>query len=320
MGFIDTLRVQGFAVESVCTVLTEQGCQIAARTYRAWRTRRAPAARTVRDAQVINAIIDVCWRRDDAGVLRLTPEGLYGRRKLTAVLRRRGLPVAESTVARCMKLIGHQGIRRGKRVRTTIRSKDGRRAGDLLDRDFTAVAPNTRWVADFTYCRSWLGFVYVAFILDCFAQRIVGWHASMSKATELVVTPLRIALWTRDREGHPVTAGNLIHHSDAGSQYTSIRFTEHLTLEGIAPSIGSIGDAYDNALMETVIGLYKNECIHTTVFHDGPYKTLVDIEYATAGWVDWYNHRRLHSTLGYLPPVEYEQAHHTALQPQEQPK
>ena len=320
MGFIDTLRVQGFAVESVCTVLTEQGCQIAARTYRAWRTRRAPAARTVRDAQVINAIIDVCWRRDDAGVLRLTPEGLYGRRKLTAVLRRRGLPVAESTVARCMKLIGHQGIRRGKRVRTTIRSKDGRRAGDLLDRDFTAVAPNTRWVADFTYCRSRLGFVYVAFILDCFAQRIVGWHASMSKATELVVTPLRIALWTRDREGHPVTAGNLIHHSDAGSQYTSIRYTEHLTLEGIAPSIGSIGDAYDNALMETVIGLYKNECIHTTVFHDGPYKTLVDIEYATAGWVDWYNHRRLHSTLGYLPPVEYEQAHYTALQPQEQPK
>jgi putative transposase len=320
MGFIDTMRVKGHAVESVCRVLREQGCQIAARTYRDWRARRAPAARTIRDAQVINAIHDVCWRRDDAGVLRLTPEGLYGRRKLTAYLRRGGLPVAESTVGRCMKLIGHQGIRRAKGVRTTIQAKDAKRAGDLLDRDFTATAPNTRWVADFTYCRTWLGFVYVAFIVDCFAQRIVGWHAATSKATELVLTPLRIALWIRDREGHPVTADDLVHHSDAGSQYTSLRFTEHLMLEGIAPSVGSVGDAYDNGLMESVIGLYKTECIATTVFHDGPYKTHADVEYATAGWVDWYNHRRLHSSLGYLSPVEYEQAHYAALQPQEQPK
>ena len=158
--------------------------------------------------------------------------------------------------------------------------------------------PNRVWVTDFTYVKTWAGFVYVAFILDCFAQRIVAWHASTSKQTDLVMTPLRMALWQRDREGHPAAAGELIHHSDAGSQYTSIRLTEHLELEGIRPSIGSVGDAYDNALMETINGLYKAECIRTTVFHDGPYKTIADVEYATAGWVDWYNNRRLHSSLG----------------------
>jgi putative transposase len=124
-----------------------------------------------------------------------------------------------------------------------------------------------------------------------FAQKIVAWHAATSKTTELVMTPLRMALWQRGREGRPTQPGKLIHHSDAGSQYTSIRFSEHLALEGIRPSIGSVGDAFDNALMETIIGLFKTECIRTTVFHDGPYKTLADVEYATAGWVDWYNNR-----------------------------
>ena len=140
-----------------------------------------------------------------------------------------------------------------------------------------------------------------------FAQRIVAWHAATTKATDLVMTPLRMALWQRDREGNPTTA-ELICHSDAGSQYTSVRFTEHLALEEIRPSIGTVGDADDNALMETINGLYKTECIRTTVFHDGPYKTIADVEYATAGWVDWYNERRLHSTLGMLTPSEYEQA------------
>ena len=152
-----------------------------------------------------------------------------------------------------------------------------------------------------------------------FAQRIVAWHTSTSKATDLVMIPLRMALWQRDREGHPVVPGELIQHSDAGSQYTSLRFTEHLALEQIQPSIGSVGDAYDNALMETINGLYKTECIRTTVFHDGPYKTLADVEYATAGWVDWYNERRLHRSLGLVPPVEFEQAHYAALNPEPQP-
>jgi putative transposase len=318
MGFIDTMRAQGHAVESVCRVLREQGCQVAARTYRAWRRRR-PAARTVADAQLIDAIKDTCWRRDERGTLRLTPEGLYGRRKLTAHLRRGGFEVAECSVARCMKSLHHKGIRRSKGVRTTIPAKDGKRAGDLLNRDFTAPAPNRVWVTDFTYVRTWAGFVYVVFILDVFAQKIVSWHASTTKTTELVMTPLRMALWQRDREGHPAVPGELVHHSDAGSQYTSIRFTDHLALEEIRPSIGSVGDAYDNALMESVNGLYKTECIRTTVFHAGPYKTIADVEYATAGWVDWYNNRRLHGSLGMLPPAEYEQAHYAALNPQAQP-
>ena len=169
------------------------------------------------------------------------------------------------------------------------------------------------WVSDFTYVRSWAGFVYTAFIVDVFAQRILAWHCATTKHVELVATPLRIALWDRDRQGHTVGPDELICHSDAGSQYTAIRFTEHLALEGISPSIGSVGDAYDNALMETINGLYKAECIRTTVFHDGPYKTIADVEYATAGWVDWYNQRRVHSTLGYLTPAEYEDAHYAAL-------
>jgi putative transposase len=314
MGFIDTMRAEGHAVESTCRVLREQGCQVAARTYRAWRC-QAPAARTVSDAQLVDQIKALCWKRDERGVLRLTPEGLYGRRKLTAALRRGGVEVAECTVARAMKTLGHQGIRRAKGIRTTIPAKDGRRAGDLLDRDFTAAAPNLTWVTDFTYVRTWAGFAYVAFIVDVFAQKIVAWHAATTKTVDLVMVPLRMALWQRDREGHRPMLGELICHSDAGSQYTSLVFTEHLELEGIRPSIGSVGDAYDNALMETVNGLYKTECIRTTVFHPGAYKTLADVEYATAGWVDWYNHARLHGSLGMLTPVEYEQAHYAALNP-----
>jgi transposase InsO family protein len=186
-----------------------------------------------------------------------------------------------------MRIIGVEGIRRGRKLRSTIPAKDGRRAGDLLDRDFTAPAPNRVWVADFSYVRTWSGFVYVAFIVDVFAQRIIAWHAATSKATDLVMIPLRMALWQRTYEGHPAGLGQLIHHSDAGSQYTSIRFTDHLDVEQIAPSIGSVGDADDNALMESIIGLYKTECIDTDVFHPGPYKSLADVEYATAGWVEW---------------------------------
>jgi putative transposase len=310
MTFIDDMRARGHAVESICAVLTGAGCQIAARTYRSWRHPVRPLAqRTLSDAVIIDALL----------ATRGTPEQLYGRRKMTHHLRRQGYAVAFCTVDRLMKDLGMNGVRRSKGVRTTIRAKDGHRAGDLLDRDFTAVAPNTRWVADFTYVRTWAGFVYVAFVVDVFAQRIIGWHAATSMATDLVLVPLRIAMWDRDRQGHPVERDRLVHHSDAGSQYTSLRFTEHLQLEGIAPSIGSVGDAYDNALMECLIGLFKAECITTTVFHDGPYKTLADVEYATAGWVDWYNHRRLHGTLGMITPHEYEQAHYAALAREPQP-
>jgi putative transposase len=322
VAFIDTMRAEGHAVESICRVLREQGCQIAARTYRAWTSpQRRVAARTFTDAEVVDVVRELAWQRcSRTGRLKLTPEGLYGRRKMTALVRRRQLPEASAgSVDRAMRTLSLSGVRRDKGVRTTIPARDAKRAGDLLDRDFTAPAPNRVWVTDFTYVRTWTGFVYVAFILDVFAQRIVAWHASMSMVTDLVMTPLRMALWQRDHEGNPVTASELIHHSDAGSQYTSIRYTEHLEIEGIQPSIGSVGDAYDNALMETVNGLYKAECIRTTVFHPGPYKSLGDVEYATAGWVDWYNQRRLHGSLGMMTPVEFEQAHYEALNRELQP-
>jgi putative transposase len=329
VSFIDEMVAAGRAVESTCRVLTDLGCKVAARTYRAWRAGlragyRAVADRHHHDALVMNAIETLCWSTDArTGVRRAAPESLYGRRKMTAALRGSQLPgtdrVAFCTVDRAMKALGRNGVRRHKGVRTTIARGDGKRAADLLGRDFTAPAPNHVWVTDFTYVRTWAGFAYVAFIVDVYAQRIVAWHAATSKATDLVMTPLRMAMWQREREGHPVGREQLIHHSDAGSQYTSVRFTEHLALEGIAPSIGSVGDAYDNALMESINGLYKTECIRTQIFHDGPYKTLADVEYATAGWVEWYNARRLHGSLGMTTPTEYEHAHYAALNPEVQP-
>jgi transposase InsO family protein len=321
MGFIDTMRSEGHAVESICRVLCEQGCQVAARTYRSWaQPGRVVAARTISDAAVHDLVRSLAFTHGPHGADKLTPEGLYGRRKMTALVRRSGQADASAgAVDRAMRGLGLQGVRRGRAARTTVAAKNGHRAGDLLERCFTAPAPNRVWVTDFTYVRTWSGFVYVAFIVDVFAQRIVGWHASSSKATDLVMIPLRMALWQRDHEGHRAVAGELIHHSDAGSQYTSIRLTEHLALEEIKPSIGSVGDAYDNALMETINGLYKTECIRTTVFHETAYRNLADVEYATAGWVDWYNNRRLHSTLGMIPPIEYEHHHYAALNREPQP-
>ena len=324
MAFIDECRGAGYAVESVCRVLREQGCQIAARTYRAWAsTGQHVAPRTVSDAIVINAVREAAWtvapNGPMAGVRRLTAEGLYGRRKMTALIKRSMPDTSPGSVDRARKALGLNGIRRSKGIRTTIPGKGGRRAGDLLNRDFTACAPNRTWVMDFTYCRTWAGFVYVSFIVDVFAQKIVAWHAATCKDVELVMVPLRMATWQRSREGHPIEPGQLIGHADAGSQYTSITFTEHLELEGIRPSIGTVADAYDNALMETVIGLFKTECIRTTVFHYGPYRALADVEWAVAGWVDWWNNRRLHSSLKYLTPAEFENAHYAALNRELQP-
>ena len=322
LGFIDTMRAEGHAVESIIRVLHEQGVKIAARTYRAWR-QGLVSTRTVTDALVVDAVRETAWTSVEiAGRQgrKLTPEGLYGRRKMTALIRRTRIPNASrGAVDRAMRSLGLSGIRRDKGVRTTIPAKDGIRAGDLLNRDFTAPRPDHTWVMDFTYCRTWAGWVYVAFIVDVFSQRIVAWHAQTSKHVELVMIPLRMALWERGRQGHPIEPQQLRAHSDAGSQYVSLAYTDKLALDGIAPSIGSVGDAYDNALMETINGLYKAECIRTTVFHDGPYKTIADVEFATAGWVDWYNTRRLHSSLGYVPPAEFEQAHYATLNREPQP-
>ncbi len=267
---------------------------------------------------VVDAVRDAAWTtvEDQAGEQRrrMTPEGLYGRKKMTALIRRTALPEASrGAVDRAMRALGLSGVTRAKAIRTTIRVKDGIRAGDLLNRDFTAPRPDHTWVTDFTYVRTWAGWVYVAFILDVFSQRIVSWHVQTTKHVDLVMIPLRMALWERDRQGHRVGPGQLRHHSDAGAQYTSVMLTEHLALEGIAASIGTVGDAYDNALMETINGLYKAECVRTTIFHDGPYKTIADVEFATAGWVDWYNNRRLHGSLGMVSPDEFEATYYAAL-------
>jgi len=214
MGFIDTMRGEGFAVETICAALREQGVAVAARTYRAWKSpTRVLAARTLTDAVVVDTMRGL--RTDAEG--KATPESLYGRRKMTALLRRGGLAVAHCTVDRLMRDQAMNGVRRGRAHRTTILGKDGVRAGDLLGRDFSALAPNRVWVADFTYVRTWAGFVYVAFVVDVFAQRIVGWHAMTTKPADLVLIPLRMAAWSRGQQGHPITRGDLIHHSDAGS-------------------------------------------------------------------------------------------------------
>ena len=233
MGFIDSQRELGHAVESICRVLTSQGCRIAARTYRAWKRDPAPTRAELELAYVVNTILDIIFTVDAEGRRRLTPEGLYGRRKLTALLRRQGHDVNGYVVDKAMRLLGHAGIRRGRQVRTTIPGKDGTRAGDLLNRDFTAPRPDHTWVTDFTYVRTWAGWVYVAFILDVFSQRIVAWHAQTSKHVDLVMIPLRMALWERDRQGHRVGPDQLIHHSDAGSQGGFHWSSQHLVLGGV---------------------------------------------------------------------------------------
>jgi putative transposase len=211
--------------------------------------------------------------------------------------------VARCTVERLMARDGLRGAVRGKKRRTTI--SDGAqadRAPDLVDRDFSAPAPNRLWVADFTYVATWSGVVYVAFAIDAFSRRIVGWKANTTMQTSLVLDTLEMALWARDHHGQPVAKG-LVVHSDAGSQFTSFAFTQRLVDAGADPSIGSVGDGYDNALAESTIGLYKTELIN----RKGPWKTIDQIELATLEWIDWYNHRRLHTACDRLPPVEYEQ-------------
>jgi transposase InsO family protein len=244
------------------------------------------------------------------------PEALYGRRKMTAWLRRAGFAgVSKHTVDRLMREVGMRGLVRGRKVRTTIAGKDGQRAGDLLNRDFRVTAPNRAWVTDFTYVATWSGFAYVAFAIDLYSRAVVGWSASTTKDVAFVEQCLSMALWRRDHTGRPVPAG-MIHHSDAGSQYTSIRFTKTLALQGLSASIGSVGDAYDNAVTESFMGLFKNEAAAAgSPFHTGPLRTLADIETLTMNYLDWYNNNRLHSLLDLNTPEEFEQhyyAHNTS--------
>lgn len=302
VGFIDQYR-QVYGVESICRALSEHGIQIAPRTYRTAR-HRPPSARDVADAHVQNILRDLHGK----------PERMYGRRKMTRYLRRLGHDVAFCTVDRIMRELGHQGVTRGgRRPRTTIPAKDGIRAGDRLNRDFTAVAPDRVWVADFTYVATHAGWAYVAFVFDAYSRAVVGWTVSGSKSTTLVSKALTMAVWRRDHAGRPVGPG-LIHHSDAGSQYTSVRFTESLTLQGLSASIGSVGDAYDNALAESIIGLFKTEVVN----RHGPFTTVAEVEFAVMEWVDWYNNARLHSRLDYLTPAEHEALYY-AQQPPRRP-
>jgi putative transposase len=225
---------------------------------------------------------------------------VYGVRKIWRQLNREGTTVARCTVERLMCQMGLEGAVRGRKARTTIPAETAAQPGDLVMRDFTAVRPNQLWVADLTFVATWCGFAYVAFVIDAFARRIVGWRVSSSLRADIALDALEQALWAR---GH---GDGLVHHSDRGVQYISIRYTERLAEAGIEPSVGSVGDSYDNALAETVIGLYKTEVINRR----GPWRSLEAVEFATLEWVDWFNNRRLLEPIGHIPPAEYEEAYY----------
>lgn len=299
MAFIDEHR-DVFGVEPICRVLSEHGARIAPSTYYDARHRR-PSRRALRDAEIEALIADARQRRFLAR---------YGARKMWLHLRRNGHDVARCTVERLMARNGWQGALRGTRVRTTIADPEAARAADLVDRDFTATAPNRLWVADFTYVATWSGTVYVAFVIDVFSRRIVGWRAATRMRTELVLDTLEHALWTRKQAGVTEVAG-LVHHTDAGSQYTSFAFTQRLIDAGVDGSVGSVGDAYDNALAESQIGAYKTELIRP----EGPWRDVDHVELATLHWVHWFNHERIHGSIDDLTPVDIETAHYAARNP-----
>jgi putative transposase len=283
-----------WGVESICRVLTEHGIKIAPSTYYEHR-HRAVTARQLRDQRLRVEIARV--HEENLGV--------YGARKVWLQLNREGIPVARCTVERLMAGLGLRGVRRGVVRRTTIPDPGSPRPGDLVARQFAAPAPDRLWVADITYVSTWSGWVYVAFVVDAYARRILGWRSGTTMTTRLVLDAIEQAIWTRAREGRHDLSG-LIHHSDRGSQYTSLKFGERLAQAGIQPSVGAVGSSYDNALAETINGLYKTELIK----HKAPWRTVDHVELATAEWVDWFNHRRLHEYCGDIPPVEMETAHY----------
>ena len=288
-----------FGVASICRALSAHGCQIAPRTYYAW-AKRAPSKRALWELAVTEVLAGY-YEPDEHG--RRRPESLYGSLKMWAHLNREGVEVARCTVERLMKANRWRGAPRAKKPRTTVPDPAADRAPDLVNRQFRVPAPNRLLVADFTYVRLAGGaFAYTAFVIDAFA----GWECSMSKHTTFVERAIRQAAELRLREGKPLQ-NRAIHHSDAGSQYTSLHFTETLQLHGLSPSIGTVGDAYDNALAETTIGLYKTECIRDdSPFRRGPLTGLSNLEAITADWIHWYNTSRLMHRLDRRPPAEAE--------------
>lgn len=292
--FIDNHR-DAYGVEPICRVLP-----IAPSTYHEHAARnRNPSRRPARE------------RRDGdlRGEIRRVFEanfGVYGVRKVWRQLKREGIDVARCTVARLMKSMALKGVVRGKPVKTTISDKARPCPLDRVNRQFHAPRPNALWVSDFTLVATWKGFAYVAFVIDTFARRIVGWRVSRTAHADFVLDALEQALHDR----RPFAGGGLVHHSDRGSQYVSIRYTERLAEAGIEPSVGSVGDSYDNALAETINGLFKAEVIHRR----GPWRNLEAVEFATLEWVDWFNHRRLLEPIGNVPPAEAEAAYYAQLE------
>jgi putative transposase len=256
---------------------------------------REPSRRQVRDAELSEHIKRV----------HAANYGVYGARKVWLALNREGIAVARCTVERLMKDLGLSGAVRGRPRRTTIADAAAARPADLVSRQFAPPAPNRLWVADLTYVSTWSGFAYVAFVIDAYARRILGWRVAATMATTMVLDSIEQAIWIRTREG-VLELNEVVHHSDRGSQYTSIRFTERLAEAGIQPSVGAVGSSYDNALAETIIGLYKTELIH----RGKPWKTVEDVEMATARWVDWFNNQRIYQHCGDIPPAALESAHY----------
>ena len=284
--FIDEHR-GSFGVEPICQTL-----EIAPSSYYAARV-RPPSARAIRDVALST----------DIGRIHRSNYAVYGARKLWHALRREGMVVGRDQVGRLMRGLGLAGAVRGKVKRTTIASELSPRPADLVERVFTAPAPNRLWVADLTYVSTWSGFVYTAFVIDAFSRAIVGWRVSSSLRAELALDALEMAIWSR----RSADLGGLVHHSDRGVQYLAIRYTERLADEGAVTSVGSKGDSYDNALAESVNGLYKTELIRA----QGPWRTVDAVELATAAWVAWWNAERLHGACGDIPPAEFEAAYHS---------
>jgi putative transposase len=293
IAFIDDHR-EVHGVEPICKVLP-----IAPSTYHAHVAKRANpeklSARARRDMALKPEIARVFVENFE----------VYGARKVWRQLQRESFDVARCTVERLMRGMGLQGVIRGKPVRTTISDKAAPCPLDHVNRQFHAPRPNALWVSDFTYVSTWTGFVYVAFVIDVYARRIVGWRTSRTAHASFVLDALEQALHDR----RPAHRGGLVHHSDRGSQYLSIKYTERLAEAGIEPSVGSVGDSYDNALAETINGLYKAEVIHRR----GPWRTMEAVEFATLEWVDWFNNRRLLEPIGNIPPAEAEERYYAMM-------